>query len=103
MRFTEEQEAILSSTGDIKINAVAGSGKRPCSLSMPNGKRPFQDPVSGLNRSVRTEAQKTIHEQGLPNVDVPDRAFPCVQTHCRASRYEISTGYKITNVATCWV
>lgn len=27
MQLTPEQEAIIASTGDIKINAVAGSGK----------------------------------------------------------------------------
>jgi len=69
--LTAEQEAILASEGNIKINAVAGSGKTTTILhyaaSRPQGSRIL---YLAFNKSVRTEARKKFDEKGLRHVQV---------------------------------
>ncbi|ULQ55991.1 UvrD-helicase domain-containing protein [Flavihumibacter rivuli] len=69
--LTDEQKAIISSTGNIKINAVAGSGKTTTIIqyaaSRPKGSRIL---YLAFNKSVRLEAQKRFSELGLSNVQV---------------------------------
>jgi superfamily I DNA/RNA helicase len=100
MRFTEEQEAILSSTGDIKINAVAGSGKTTVLIEYAKRQKAGSRILYlAFNRSVRTEAQKRFMEQGLPNVDVQTAHSLAFRRIAAPLGYEISTGYKIHDVA----
>jgi superfamily I DNA and RNA helicase len=71
MRFTDEQETILSSTGNIKINAVAGSGKTTTLVEYAKRQKPGSRILYlAFNRSVRMEALKRFGDQGLKNVDV---------------------------------
>jgi F-box protein, helicase, 18 len=100
MRFTEEQEAILSSTGDIKINAVAGSGKTTVLIEYAKRQKAGSRILYlAFNRSVRTEAQKRFMEQGLPNVDVQTAHSLAFRRIAAPLGYKISTGYKIHDVA----
>jgi len=71
MQFTNEQLAIIQSTGDIKINAVAGSGKTTTIIEYAKA-RPTTSKILYLafNKSVKLEAQKKFAEQGLHNVKV---------------------------------
>ena len=71
LRLTPEQEAILASTGHIKINAVAGSGKTTTIIQYA-ATRPPRSRILYLayNRSVKSEAVKRFADQGLTNVRV---------------------------------
>ena len=57
--LTEEQKAIINSTGDIRINAVAGSGKTTTIIeyaaTRPPGSRIL---YLAFNKSVRLEATR---------------------------------------------
>src|SRR5690349_5530116 len=71
LALTAEQQAILASTGNIKINAVAGSGKTTTIIqyaaSRPKGSKML---YLAFNKSVRMEAKKRFRELGLNNVQV---------------------------------
>ncbi len=71
MELTKEQKAIIASTGDIKINAVAGSGKTTTIIEYART-RPKGSPILYLafNKSVRLEAEKKFAAKGLSNVKV---------------------------------
>lgn len=70
-QLTEEQIAIIRSTGDIRINAVAGSGKTTTVIeyaaSRPAGSRIL---YLAFNKSVRLEAAGKFEARGLRNVKV---------------------------------
>lgn len=71
MQLTEEQEAIINSIGDIKINAVAGSGKTTTIIEYA-ATRPAGANILYLafNKSVKLEAVKKFADKGLTNVKV---------------------------------
>ncbi len=71
INFTDEQKAIIESHGDIKINAVAGSGKTTTLIEYARG-RPGNSKILYLafNKSVRLEAQKRFVAEGLAGVTV---------------------------------
>ena len=90
MQLTEEQLAIIGSSGNIKINAVAGSGKTTTIIEYART-RPENSRILYLafNKSVRQEAQKKFNDKGLHNVTVET-------AHSIAYRYTVSRfGYKI--------
>jgi superfamily I DNA/RNA helicase len=69
--LTEEQLAIINSTGDIRINAVAGSGKTTTIIeyaaSRPPGSRIL---YLAFNKSVKLEAARKFEARGLRHVRV---------------------------------
>ena len=69
--LTEEQLAIINSTGNIRINAVSGSGKTTTIIEYA-ASRPRNSRILYLafNKSVRLEASKKIEARGLHNVKV---------------------------------
>lgn len=71
MELTKEQYDIIGSTGNIKINAVAGSGKTTTVIAYAKS-RPKDSKILYLafNRSVKLEAEKKFKEAGLRNVSV---------------------------------
>jgi F-box protein, helicase, 18 len=71
MRLTEEQESIIQSEGNIKINAVAGSGKTTTVIEYARA-RPKHAKILYLafNKSVKLEAAKKFASKGLHNVTV---------------------------------
>jgi F-box protein, helicase, 18 len=90
LNLTEEQQAILSTTGNIKINAVAGSGKTTTIIqyaaSRPKGSKIL---YLAFNKSVRLEAKKRFSELGLHNVQVET-------AHSLAYKHIVSNkGYKV--------
>ena len=70
MKWTEEQEAILNSDGDIIVNAVAGSGKS--STLVEYCRRRPQEKMLYLvfNRSAKLDAQQKFRDAGVSNVDI---------------------------------
>ncbi len=90
MQLTDEQIAIIGSSGNIKINAVAGSGKTTTIIEYART-RPEDSRILYLafNKSVRLEAQKKFNDKCLHNVTVET-------AHSIAYRYTVSRyGYKI--------
>lgn len=71
MELTKEQNEIIHSTGNIKINAVAGSGKTTTIVEYAKA-RPQTSKILYLafNRSVKLEAIRKFSEKGLHNVTV---------------------------------
>lgn len=71
MELTKEQYEIINSTGNIKINAVAGSGKTTTIIEYAKA-RPKNSKILYLafNKSVKLEAVKKFQEKGLSNVKV---------------------------------
>lgn len=71
MELTKEQTEIVNSSGNIKINAVAGSGKTTTVIEYAKS-RPKSARILYLafNKSVKLEAMKKFSEQGLTNVRV---------------------------------
>lgn len=71
MELTKEQYEIIQSTGNIKINAVAGSGKTTTIIEYAKA-RPKTSRILYLafNRSVKLEAIRKFSERGLHNVNV---------------------------------
>lgn len=69
--LTSEQKAIIASAGNIRINAVAGSGKTTTIIhyaaTRPRGSRIL---YLAFNKSVRLEAQKRFTNLGLQQVQV---------------------------------
>lgn len=71
MNLTAEQEQIVGSSGSIRINAVAGSGKTTTLIEYAKS-RPINSSILYLafNKSVKDEAISKFREAGLPNVVV---------------------------------
>jgi F-box protein, helicase, 18 len=71
LNLTTEQQAIIGSSGNIRINAVAGSGKTTTIIeyaaTRPPGSRIL---YLAFNKSVKLEAKKRFAERGLYNVQV---------------------------------
>jgi superfamily I DNA/RNA helicase len=70
-KLTKEQQDIINSTGNIKINAVAGSGKTTTIIEYAKA-RPKESKILYLafNKSVKIEAIKKFSDKGLDNVKV---------------------------------
>ena len=90
MKLTKEQQDILASNDDIKINAVAGSGKTTTMIAYAQS-RPSESKILYLafNKSVKMEAIKKFQSKGLFNVQVET-------THSLAYKYVvIKNQYKV--------
>lgn len=71
MQFTTEQHTILETTGNIRINAVAGSGKTTTIIEYAKT-RPRNSRILYLafNKSVKVDASKKFISKGITNVQV---------------------------------
>ncbi|HEY4197636.1 MAG TPA: UvrD-helicase domain-containing protein, partial [Mucilaginibacter sp.] len=88
--LTEEQIAIINSTGNITINAVAGSGKTTTIIEYA-ATRPKSSKILYLafNKSVKLEAARRFQARGLHNVKTET-------AHSLAYKYIVpDRGYKI--------
>ena len=96
MTLTREQKDIIGSTGDIKINAVAGSGKTTTVIEYAAA-RPANSKILYLafNKSVKQEAVRRFANRGLSNVTVETAHSLAYRHTVMGSRYRIkSQGYK---------
>ena len=101
MKLTEEQYNIINSSGNIKINAVAGSGKTTTiieySKSRPNRSRIL---YLAFNKSVKTEAEEKFGRLGLDNVKVETAHSLAYKNVIYKYGYSLkSNGYKTHEVA----
>ena len=101
MKLTEEQEAIINSSGNIKINAVAGSGKTTTIIEYAKA-RPKTSKILYLafNKSVKLEAIKKFTEKGLLNVTVETAHSLAYKNIVFRHQYKVrSQGYKTHELA----
>lgn len=100
MDLTSEQRAITDSGGDIRINAVAGSGKTTTLIeyarTRPRGSRIL---YIAFNRSVRIEARRKFDAAGLAHADV-ETAHSLAYRHTHGIRQgKVREGYRVHEVA----
>lgn len=101
MELTTEQHAIINSNGNIKINAVAGSGKTTTIIEYAKA-RPANSRILYLafNRSVKIEATKKFVEKGLSNVKVETAHSLAYKNIIFKHHYKVrSAGYKTNEIA----
>ncbi|MDI3320629.1 UvrD-helicase domain-containing protein [Pinibacter soli] len=101
MKLTPEQQNIIKSSGNIKINAVAGSGKTTTVIeyakTRPKGARIL---YLAFNKSVKLEAQKRFADLGIDNVKV-ETAHSLAYKHIVFKHgYKVKLqGYKTNEIA----
>ncbi|WP_038007882.1 UvrD-helicase domain-containing protein [Terrimonas ferruginea] len=99
-KLTDEQKAIIQSTGDIRINAVAGSGKTTTLIEYA-ASRPAGSKILYLafNKSVKLEAQRKFAAKNLTNVKV-ETAHSLAYKHIfRSNHYSLkASGYKMHEI-----
>jgi hypothetical protein len=87
--LTREQMDIVNSTGDIKINAVAGSGKTTTLIEYA-GARPGQKILYlAFNRAVKLEAERKFAEKGVSNVRIETAHSLAFSRIVRGSGYDV--------------
>lgn len=101
MKLTPEQLNIINSTGDIKINAVAGSGKTTTVIEYAKA-RPSTSKILYLafNKSVKLDAAKKFSEKGLNNVKVETAHSLAYRQIVFKNNYRVrNQGYKTHEIA----
>jgi F-box protein 18 (helicase) len=101
MDLTKEQIEIINSSGDIKINAVAGSGKTTTVIEYAKS-RPKQSRILYLvfNKSVKLEAARKFEKIGLDNVKVETAHSLAYKYIVRQNGYKVlPQGYKTNELA----
>lgn len=101
MELTQEQYDIIKSTGNIKINAVAGSGKTTTIIEYAKA-RPKESKILYLafNKSVKLEAIKKFADKGLDNVKVETAHSLAYKHIVFKNNYKVRPqGYKTHEIA----
>ncbi len=101
MKLTQQQLKIITSKGDIKINAVAGSGKTTTVIEYAKAK-PQTSKILYLafNRSVKEEAINRFLAEGLTNVTVETAHSLAYKYIVYQHNYKIrNQGYKTNEIA----
>lgn len=101
MELTEEQKKIISSSGNIKINAVAGSGKTSTIIEYAKA-RPKECKILYLafNKSVKLEAIKKFADKGLANVKVETAHSLAYRHVVFKHKYKVKAlGYRTNEIA----
>src|SRR3954451_9381973 len=101
MNLTPEQQAIISSTGNIKINAVAGSGKTTTIIEYAKTRASnSQILYLAFNKSVKLEAAKKFADEGLQHVKVETAHSLAYKHIVHWNNYSIKPqGYKTNEIA----
>ncbi|HTM64915.1 MAG TPA: UvrD-helicase domain-containing protein [Flavipsychrobacter sp.] len=101
MELTKEQKGIINSSGNIKVNAVAGSGKTTTIIEYAKA-RPRSSKILYLafNRSVKLDAERKFTQKGLDNVKVETAHSLAYGRIVFKNGYVVkSNGYNITEIA----
>ena len=99
VKLTAEQEQIVGSRGDIKVNAVAGSGKTTTIIEYAKRRRGDGDMLYvAFNKSVRVEAEQKLARAGLTNVRVETAHSLAYKSVMMGSGYRLRNGYQTYEV-----
>jgi len=101
MELTKEQNDIINSSGNIKINAVAGSGKTTTVIAYAKA-RPTSSKILYLafNKSVKLQAAKIFASQNLTNVKVETAHSLAYRHIVFKNNYKVRPqGYKTHEIA----
>ncbi len=95
MELTPEQQVVINSSGNLVINAVAGSGKTTTLIEYAKS-RPPQSKILYLafNKTVKTEAVQKFKAAGLTNVKVETAHSLAFDHIIKFSKYQVVQGYK---------
>lgn len=97
--LTKEQIAIVSSTGNIKINAVAGSGKTTTLIEYAKARPNERILYLAFNKAVKLEAEKKFAEKGVTIVKIETAHSLAYAGVVWRSNYSIkSDGYKTPEI-----
>jgi len=97
--LTREQMAIVNSTGNIKINAVAGSGKTTTLLEYARARPGMKILYLAFNRAVKLEAERKFGEKGVSNVRIETAHSLAFSRVVKGSDHTIKgEGYKTPEV-----
>lgn len=89
--LTGQQIAIIGSTGNININAVAGSGKTTTIIEYAAARPHAKILYLAFNKTVRQEAIKKFQEKGLSNVHVETAHSLAYRYIVRSGNYHVKT------------
>lgn len=100
MKLTKEQQNILQSTGDIKINAVAGSGKTTTIILYAKSRPPGSHILYlAFNRSVKLEAIRKFAESNVSSVHIETAHSLAYKHIVTTHQYRVkSSSYKLYEV-----
>ena len=102
MKLTKEQQAIVQSEGNIKINAVAGSGKTTTLLAYAQARPQQKILYLAFNRSVKLEAIRKFSEADCHHVEIETAHSLAYRAVVRGSRFRIQqndlTTYQIKEI-----
>ncbi len=97
--LTKEQIAIVGSTGNIKINAVAGSGKTTTLIEYARARPGEKILYLAFNKAVKLEAEKKFSEKGVANVRIETAHSLAYSQIVRRANYTLKNdGYKTPEV-----
>ena len=102
MRLTNEQQAIVESKGNIRVNAVAGSGKTTTLIEYAKSQHGSSRILYiAFNRSVKIEAERKFKDAGLSNVTIETAHSLAYNYIVRAGKYKVKKegNYRTTEIA----
>lgn len=100
MELTSEQLKIINSEGNIKINAVAGSGKTTAMLEYAKARPNRKILYLAFNKSVKLEAVKKFKHHGLDHVNVETAHSLAYKHIVFRNHYKVrSQGYTTQEIA----
>jgi len=94
VKITEEQKAIIAADGNIRINAVAGSGKTTTLMEYARVRPEKKILYLAFNKSVKIEAEKKLHKNKLRNVKVMTAHGLAYSKIAAPRKYQVTNGYK---------
>src|ERR1700754_2881893 len=98
MNLTKEQIAIVQSSGDIEINAVAGSGKTTTLIEYARARSGEKILYLAFNRAVKMEAERKLGKKGASNAEV-ETAYSPAFSHVLIGGYTVKKdGYNPNEV-----
>ena len=90
LTLTDEQQEIIDFPLNMKVNAVAGSGKSTTLIEYAAARPGARILYLGFNRSVRLEAQTRFTRHGLTGVDIHTAHSLAYRYVMRSGRYKLS-------------
>ena len=101
MTLTAEQKAIIATQQDLKINAVAGSGKTSTIVAYAKNCDSSKNLLYlAFNKSVKIEATQKFNQENLQNIRVETAHSLAYKNVVRKHNYELqSNGYKSYEIA----